>query len=91
MGFTTQIYQRPREKLQNTGIGSLSNVELLQVIIGSGNVRVSGATMARNVEKLIQLDRLNYQTLMTIHGIGIAKSCQILAAVEIGKRIIQNE
>lgn len=79
-------YQRPREKLQIKGVTALSFVELLQIILGSGSAKASGAKIARIVEKLLQEDKVTYDTLISTEGVGEAKACQILAVLEIARR-----
>ena len=81
------LYERPREKLRYRGARFLTTTELLQVIIGSGTARVSGAKLARKVEKYIATEEVGYETLVTINGIGHAKACQILASLELGRRL----
>lgn len=81
------LFERPREKIQNYGSQYLTNVELLQVIIGSGSPRAPGGRLARKVHQLIEQHRVSYENLITIHGLGVAKVCQILAAIEIGRRL----
>lgn len=81
------LYERPREKVRYRGVRFLTTTELLQVIIGSGTARVSGAKLARKVEEYIATEEVGYETLVTIDGIGHAKACQILASLELGRRL----
>lgn len=81
-------YQRPREKLRTHGVEALSIAELFQVILGSGSSRISGAKIARLVDKLFVDDTLSYETLVSIEGVGEAKACQILAAIELSRRVV---
>ncbi|MFZ2126631.1 MAG: UPF0758 domain-containing protein [Candidatus Microsaccharimonas sp.] len=85
------LYQRPREKLQSKGVKALSVVELLQVILGSGSPDASGAKIARLIEKLMIDNDVTYETLLSIRGVGNAKTCQILAAFELSKRMMPHE
>lgn len=80
------LFERPREKLQTKGAAYLSTVELLQVIIGSGNAKASAARLARRVTDLFNKGTITYALLLGIDGIGSATACQILAAVELGAR-----
>ena len=81
------IYQRPREKLQYYGVKSLSYVELIQLIIGSGNHGISGAHIAASINKLLLTNsNPTFAELMNIDGLGVAKSCLLLASLEISKR-----
>lgn len=81
------VYERPREKLRNRGVDSLSSLELLQIIIGSGGQGVSVGTLARRVDTLIGHSSVSLDSLLAIRGIGVAKASQILAAIEFGKRL----
>lgn len=85
-------YHRPREKLQVRGEHSLLDTELLQIIIGSGSRKVSGARIAKNVASLLQQKNPpTYQELLRIPGLGDAKTCQIIAALELGRRVKKRE
>lgn len=80
------VYQRPREKMRATGTATLSNVELIQLILGSGTKGVTAGRIARQVDMRLQAKDLSYKTLTAIHGIGDAKACQLLAALELARR-----
>lgn len=83
--------ERPREKLIKAGAESLSDGELLAIILRIGNQGQSAEDMGR--ELLIHcgglpgLDRVHIEELLSIPGLGIAKAAQIKAAIEIGKRV----
>lgn len=80
---------RPREKLIRVGAPSLTDLELVQVILGSGVKGMHVAQIAAEVIKVInsrgQLD-LNANQLMRVKGLSIAKVTAILAAIEFAKR-----
>lgn len=85
------VEERPREKLQTLGPASLSNSELLAVILRTGNSRESAVHLA---ERIISgsggmrfLPDSSLEELQEFHGIGLAKAVQIKAALELGKRI----
>ena len=85
--------ERPREKIISGGIASLTNAELLAVLIGSGNKEASVMTLAERVlaadsTGLLYLNDCSYEELCQIEGIGPAKSAIILAAVELGRRLM---
>lgn len=86
-GMEHIAFDRPREKLQAKGVGYLTLVELLQVIIGSGSAKVSGARLAKRAEKLLVGGDPTIDNLQNIQGIGPAKACQIAAAIELGARM----
>lgn len=82
---------RPREKMIAKGKAALSNAELIAILIGSGNSRMSAVELAREIldsvdNNLIGLSNLSLDELMTHRGIGEAKAISIAAALELGKR-----
>lgn len=82
-------YQRPREKIRLQGIYALSEVELLQVLVGSGSGIRSAALIAHDIQQMLGSSgssEVLYDTLLTIAGIGHAKACVVLAALELGRR-----
>ncbi|MDD2189938.1 MAG: DNA repair protein RadC [Eubacteriales bacterium] len=84
--------ERPREKLIQYGAGALSNAELLAILIGTGTREASALMLANRVlafegEGISYLTSCQPDELTEIPGIGQAKSCQIIAAIELGKRI----
>jgi DNA repair protein RadC len=87
--------ERPREKLIRYGSRVLSNGELLAILIGTGTKNNSALTLANRI-LAIEGAGISYLTdctpeeLSKIEGIGKAKSCQIIAAIELGKRIAQS-
>lgn len=83
------LFERPREKIQNYGARHLTTTELLQVIIGTGTAKVPGGRLAKRVGRLVMGGQASYENLMSLHGLGVAKACQILAAIEIGRRFQQ--
>ncbi len=83
------MYERPREKMQKRGVSALSNTELLQVIIGSGNAGMPVTKIARKVEKLIKIkgSAVEIKDLTNIPGLGMVKAGQIVASFELAQRI----
>lgn len=95
MSFTVKdlaAEDRPREKLLNQGAGSLSDAELLAILIGSGNREETAIQLAQRIlrsagNNLNQLGKLSIHHLMSnFKGIGEAKAITIAAALELGKR-----
>lgn len=85
------IEDRPREKLLAKGIASLSNAELVAIIIGSGNNNESAVDLSKKILKDVQnnlneLGKLNVSDLIKYKGIGEAKAINIIAAMELGRR-----
>lgn len=82
---------RPREKLLRKGRRSLSNAELMAILINSGNKDESSVTVCRHIlnvyrNNLDMLGRVSVQGLKRYKGIGDAKAATILAALELGRR-----
>lgn len=82
---------RPREKLMLKGRSSLSDAELIAILIGSGNRDESAIDLSRRILKdcqhnLSELARQSIACLMTYKGIGEAKAIAIVAALELGQR-----
>ena len=82
---------RPRERLINCGASSLRNAELLAILLrvgmaGENAVRVGERVLAQ-VGDLPGLHRAGYADLCNLKGIGPAKATQLLAALELGRRI----
>lgn len=82
---------RPREKLMAHGAESLSEAELLAILIGSGTPKESAVDLMSRIlrdhcDSLGAVGRMSLQELMSYKGIGEAKAITILAACELGKR-----
>jgi DNA repair protein RadC len=85
------VEDRPREKAHLRGFESLTDAELLAILVGSGTTGESVVDMCQRVlqqssDKLYLLARRSVADLMKIKGIGEAKATTILAAMELGKR-----
>lgn len=85
--------ERPRERLISSGVENLNNEELLSILLKTGSKNLSAKDLANNLLKIVgsvnKLNDINYQSLRQIKGIGEAKACSILTAIELGKRIRQ--
>lgn len=84
--------QRPREKLMSVGASRLTHGELLALLIGSGSadesaVELGDRIMNRAGKRLSALKQLTLSHLCSLKGMGVAKSCAILAALELARRI----
>ena len=86
------LEDRPREKLIYKGLSSLSDAELLAVLIGSGSAKESAVDLAKKILKdcNYNLNELGKKTITELkrsyHGIGDAKAISIVAALELGRR-----
>ena len=82
---------QPREKLRDNGPQSLSDAELLAILIGSGTSGVSAVDLMQDIlhdcrNNLNTLGKMSIRQLCEYKGIGEAKAITILAACELGKR-----
>lgn len=82
---------RPREKLLAGGRQSLSDAELIAILIGSGNTEETAVELAKRILKSVnnnlnELGKRSIQDLMQFKGIGEAKAISIAAALELGRR-----
>ena len=80
---------KPREKLEKKGAAALSDVELLQVVIGSGGIGNDYRQIAKNLNQKVQtvgISDLTLNDVRAIKGVGIAKATRIFAALEFCRR-----
>ena len=85
------VDDRPREKLLQKGKISLSDAELMAILIGSGSRNESAVDLCRRIlaaseHSLNELGKLSIPQLMKYNGIGQAKAITIIAALELGRR-----
>jgi len=81
----------PREKLLGKGPGSLSNLELIALLLSTGTANNSILDIARKIldltgNQLGEIARLPISTLTSVHGIGKAKAVFFKAAIEFARR-----
>ena len=87
--------ERPQEKLMFAGPGTLSNAELLALVIRTGTSEKSAVQLAEEVIAYADtiaggLSKADAKELTGIEGIGDAKACSVIAAVELSKRLISD-
>ncbi len=85
------VEDRPREKLLSKGIASLSDAELIAILLATGTKNLSAVDLAKNIlanaeNNLHLLGKQNVNDLKKVNGIGEAKAITIIAALELGKR-----
>ena len=78
---------RPTERLQRLGAESLTDAELLAILIGSGTqqysaVDIGNQVMSRFNHNLNTLGKARFDEILNIEGVGTQTACKILAAVE---------
>lgn len=82
---------RPREKLLGKGKTTLSDAELIAILIGSGNREETAVALSKRILKSVEgninnLAKLSVKKLSSFKGIGEAKAIAIITALELGKR-----
>lgn len=86
-----QVYDRPRERLIKYGVSNLSDEELLAIILKTGTKKYSAKDLAaillKEINGINNLANVSYETLININGIKQSKACDILACIELSKRI----
>lgn len=83
--------ERPRERLLMKGVASLSAIELLAIILGRGvpgeSVVSLSSTLISKFGNLSSISKVSVEEFLSIKGMGIAKSCQLVASFELARRI----
>lgn len=85
---------KPREKLIVKGAESLTDSELLAIILGTGNKKEDVLTLSNNILQKSDLKKLSRTSISALEknlGIGKAKSTQIAACFELGRRLNQSK
>ncbi len=87
---------RPREKLLSLGRRSLSDAELIAILIGSGSTTESAVDLSKRIlhtyqNNLGNVAKLSVQELCKFKGIGEAKAISIIAGLELGRRRKETE
>ena len=84
------VHERPRERLRLLGAGQLSNPELISILLRTG---VAGQSVMQLAARLLAafgglagVARSSFTELCALTGISQAKACQVLAALELGRR-----
>lgn len=87
--------ERPYEKCLEYGAGSLSDAELLAVILRTGKVKMNVIDLTKQLlkclpgENLAGLFHISYEELLEIDGIGKVKAVQLLCLTEIARRVLK--
>lgn len=84
------LNSRPMEKLERYGAKYLSDSEILAIIIHKGTKNINAIDISNNILKkydLEKLSKLSLKELQSIAGIGKVKAIQILAVIELAKRL----
>ncbi len=83
---------QPRQKLITFGVQSLTDEELIMILLNSGSQKIKVDDISNSVIKVLDKQgNFNFTDLNKIKGLGIAKSSQLCAAMELGRRKIQKK
>ena len=85
------VDDRPREKMISKGVASLSDAELMAILIGSGTKNETAVAIAQRIlssanNNLNELGKFSLKDFTKTKGIGQAKGVTIMAALELGRR-----
>ena len=87
--------ERPRERLIKYGVENLSNEELLSIIIKAGtkdySVKAISQILLNEIKDIKNLKDITLNKLTNIKGIGKVKAIELLASIELGKRVFEEE
>lgn len=84
----------PREKLKKYGVDKLSDLELIALILKTGYKNNNVFTLSKKLLKVIiqvGIDNIKLETLLSIKGLGLSKSSEILASIELSRRLLKGK
>ena len=85
------VLERPRERLLKYGVENISNEELLAILIKTGTKKHSVKEIAnlvlQKIETINNLENININTFNNIDGLGKIKTIELMASIELGRRI----
>lgn len=86
---------RPREKLIRKGSSALTDDELVAILLRTGTMDLNALDLAQYILRssggISGLMKYSYEDLSKIHGVKDAKACQLLAGIELGRRVFSVE
>lgn len=89
------IEERPRERLRNKGVNALGDAELLALLLGTGvgneNALETAHRILREAGGIERMAKWGVGSLVEMPGIGEARASRIVAAVEIGTRVLERQ
>ena len=82
---------RPSYKLLNYGAGSLTDAEIISLLVGSGTAQYNAVEIANHIlckfdRDLSKLSKAEVYELNDVEGVGTQTICKLMAAMELGKR-----
>ncbi len=87
-------FDKPREKLEKYGPEKLTDAELLAILLRTGTKDLDVLKLSHKILKVFEKEKfvdINVTDLKKINGIGSAKACEIVACLELGKRLLKNK
>ena len=85
------VSERPRERLLHNGVENISNEDLIAILIKNGtrnnSVRDIAIEILKRINNLNELANIKLETFSDIKGLGKVKIIELIAAIELGKRI----
>ncbi|MEX2411781.1 MAG: DNA repair protein RadC [Candidatus Paceibacterota bacterium] len=86
--------ERPREKLEKYGPEKLTDAELLAILLRTGTKELDVMKLSQKILRYFQDEKILSATIeefQKIHGLGLAKACEIVACLEFGKRKLKGK
>lgn len=86
--------ERPRERLAKYGPDKLRDDELLAILLRSGTKSLNVVELSKKILKNFPKEKLlaaTVEDLKKTHGLGTAKACEIIACIELGKRLLKDK
>ena len=77
----------PRERLYQEGAKSLTDHDLLSIMVGNGSAGRSYSEVASDILPVLESRLISYDALLGVYGLGLAKASTIIAGIELGERI----
>lgn len=86
--------EQPREKLLSKGVSHLNNSELLAILIRTGSAKRNAIDIGKEIlsscgDDLSEFGELTIEEFCKFEGVGESKACQLIASIELGKRLKQ--
>ncbi len=89
------LLERPRERLFKYGPSSLSNEELLSIVLKNGykskSVKELSEILLKEIDDITNLKDISINKLINIKGIGKVKAITLIASIELGKRVYEQK
>lgn len=83
--------EKPRERLIKYGVNNLSTSDLIAIILKTGTKDCSVRTLSNNILTIVKdisdFKEISLNSLMSIHGVGKVKGLELIAAIELGRRV----